>query len=99
MSADKDDPTEELKDQLEEWNMGLDELQSRIERAEAEKQSRLNERAKELRSDYEAAQKRFSSLGEGTPEEWDEFREGMKEGRRLLDEALEESGGSSGSDG
>lgn len=92
--ADNDDQfIEELRSQLAEWNVGLEELQSRVERAEAEKQSQLNERLRRLRQDYEQSRERFTALSEeGTPT-WDEFRKGMTDARKLLDEALEEAGG------
>lgn len=92
MTDDRDAYVDELKQQLEEWNMGFDELHSRVERAEAEAQSRHAAKIERLRTDYEAALGRVSSVEEeGGPDDWDEFREGMEEARRLLDEGLEEA--------
>lgn len=93
MSETDDEFIEELRNQMEEWNMGLEELQSRVERAEAEKQSKLNDRLRKLREDYGRTRERFAALSESGTETWDEFREGMTDARKLLDEALEEAGG------
>jgi predicted nuclease with TOPRIM domain len=93
MSETNDEFIEDLRSQLEEWNMGLEELQSRVERAEAEKQSRLNDRLRRLREDYHRSRERFTTLSESGTETWDEFREGMITARKLLDEALQEAGG------
>ncbi len=91
MGRSHDDVTEELRSQLEEWNMGLDELQARVERAEAERRSALEARIKALRKDYEEARDRLEALSAKGGETWAEFREGMTRARRLLDEALEET--------
>jgi len=91
MGQSHDDLTEELRSQLEEWNMGLDELQSRVERAEAERRSALEARIKVLRKDYEEARDRLQALSAQGGETWNEFREGMARARQLLDEALEET--------
>jgi predicted nuclease with TOPRIM domain len=100
MDQSHDDVAEELRSQLEEWNMGLDELQSRVERAEAEHRSALEARIKMLRKDYEEARDRLQALAAQGGETWEEFREGMTRARRLLDEALEETqpDGDAGSD-
>jgi predicted nuclease with TOPRIM domain len=91
MGQPHDDVTEELRSQLEEWRMGLDELQSRVERAEAERRSALEDRIKVLRRDYDEARNRLQASSAKGGESWDEFREGMTRARRLLDEALEET--------
>lgn len=91
MSRSNDDVTEELRSQLEDWNMGIDELQSRVERAEAERRADLRTRIEAFRENYEEARKRFESVSAKGEKSWDEFREGMKQARSLLDEALEET--------
>lgn len=99
MGQSNDDVTEELRSQLEEWNMGLDELQSRVERAEAERRSALEARIQALRKDYEEARDRLEVLSAQGGESWAEFREGMIRARRLLDEALEETRADGDGDG
>lgn len=92
MSDSDESLVEDLQEQLEEWNMGLEELQATVERAEAERKAELRERLEALRSDFEGAKTRFHQLSRKGGGRWDEFRSGMEEGRRLLDEALEEAG-------
>jgi chromosome segregation ATPase len=100
MSRDNPDEIEELRRQLEEWNMGLDELQSRIEREEADERHRLRERIRKLRESYDETMERFTArlagdddLAERGTESWEDFREGMARARKLLDEAFDESVG------
>jgi hypothetical protein len=91
MSDDRDAYIKRMEAQLEEWNMSMDELQSRVERAEAGSQAAYRERVEKLRRDYRVTVERLEAYPERDPEEWEEFREGMEEARRLLDEGLEEA--------
>jgi len=95
MGDSEDDRIEQIRAQLEEWNMGLDELQATVERAEAERKSQLQERLEALRADFERAQDQFNDLPREGEAKWEQFRSGMEEGRRLLDEALKEVGSNS----
>jgi predicted nuclease with TOPRIM domain len=97
MSDSDEGLVEELQEQLEKWNMGLEELQATVERAEAERKTELRERLEALRADFERAKVQFDELSREGGGKWDEFRSGMEEGRRLLDEALEEAGSDSSS--
>lgn len=94
MSPSEEDPREELLQRLAEWNMGLEELQSRVDRAEAGKHAKLNERLRRLREDYDTAAARLAEAPDPEADTWDEFREGLTRARELLDEAVEESDGS-----
>jgi predicted nuclease with TOPRIM domain len=96
MDRKDDGILDELRQRLEEWNMGLDELQATVDRAEAERNARLSERLQALRDDYDRARTRFADPPREKEGEWDELRSGMEEARRLLDAALEESRGGGG---
>ncbi len=91
MGQSKDDASEELRSQLEEWNMSLDELQSRVDRAEADRRPALEARMKSLRKDYDEARNRLQASSAQGGESSSELREGMKRARRLLDQALKET--------
>jgi predicted nuclease with TOPRIM domain len=96
MSRDNPDEIEELRRQLEEWNMGLDELQSRIEREEADERHRLRERIRKLRESYDETMERFTArlagdddLAERGTESWEAFPEGLAPARKHLADARE----------
>jgi chromosome segregation ATPase len=91
MTEDRDQYIAELREKLEEWNMGLDELQSRVDRAEAEAESRYRVKIDRLRRELDSTRQRMASLEPGGPEQWEEFQEGMEEARELLEEGLEEA--------
>jgi predicted RNase H-like nuclease (RuvC/YqgF family) len=94
MTDDRDNYIAHLREQLEEWNMGLDELQSRVDRAEAETNDEAQARrtrVEALRREYDEAYRRFSNFRSNDTDTWDNFREGMEEARKLLDEGLEEA--------
>lgn len=71
--------------------MGMDELQVRVDRAEANARPEKTRRLEELRQALDGARNRASTLDSIGPDEWHDHREGMEEARKLLDEALEES--------
>jgi len=91
MTDNHDDLADEIRQQLEEWNLGLDEFQDLIERTEAAEQASSDERIRELRSQYTQASERYESLVESGADTWSEFHDEVAEARRLLDEALEEA--------
>lgn len=94
MTDDQDSYIARLHEQLEEWNMGIEELQSRVDRAEAESNddARMRRaRVEALRRDYEEARRRFSSYSPRDTVTWDSFRDGMEKARKLLDEGIEEA--------
>jgi cell fate (sporulation/competence/biofilm development) regulator YlbF (YheA/YmcA/DUF963 family) len=90
MSENQDELADEIRRQLEEWNLGLDEFQDLIERTEASQQAPDSERIRELRTEYTRASERFETLAESGTDTWDEFHTEVTEARRLLDKALNE---------
>lgn len=91
MDEDRDDYIAKLREKMEEWSIGLDELQARVDRAEAEAEGRHHVRIDRLRRQLDGTRDRIASLEPGGPEQWDEFREGMQEARELLEKGLEEA--------
>lgn len=94
MTDDRDAYIAKLREQLEEWNMGLEELQSRVDRAEAESNDEAQThraRIEALRREYDDAHTRFSNFRSNDTDTWDNFRGGMEEARKLLDEGLDEA--------
>ncbi len=91
--SDSDSVTQaDIHEQLKKWQMGLEELQKTVDRAEAQRRAELTETVKALREQFEQAQALFEGLSEEEGSEWDRFRKGMEKGRRLLDQALKEAG-------
>lgn len=84
--------TAEIHEQLRKWQMGLEELQKTVDRAEARRRAELTKTMKELREQFDQAQTMFEELSQDEGSEWDQFKEGMEKGRRLLNRALEEAG-------
>jgi len=93
MTESRDEYVKKLEQKLEEWNMGMDELQSRVDRAEAEAGQHADPRIERVRERYNAARERMAEIQASGPDEWSRHREGMEEARRLLDEALEDARG------
>ena len=91
---DKDAYIAKLREQLEEWNMGLEELQSRVDRAEAESNDEAQThraRVESLRREYDDAYQRFSNYRTNDTDTWDNFRSGMERARKLLSQGLDET--------
>ncbi len=91
MTADSDEYITELQKRLEEWNMGLDELQSRVDRAEARSEAGTRPKLEKLRRQLEEVGTKVRSTPPKEGDEWKQFREGMEEARDLLDEGIEEA--------
>lgn len=94
MTDDRDAYIAGLREQLEEWNMGLEELQSRVDRAEAESNDEAQahrSRVQSLRREYDDAYARFSNFRSNDTDTWDNFRSGMENARKLLDQGLDEA--------
>jgi SMC interacting uncharacterized protein involved in chromosome segregation len=91
MTEDRDAFIEEFTSQLEEWGMGLDELQKHVDQADAEAEGPHHELLRELRRDYDATREQIEALEAELSEDWSRHREGLEEARQLMEQALKEA--------
>jgi len=91
MTDDRDTFIEEFMSQLEEWGIGLDELQKHVDQADAEAEGPHHELLRKLRSDYDATREQIRALEAELSEDWSSHRDGLEEARQLMEQALEEA--------
>ncbi|WP_273524577.1 hypothetical protein [Rhodosalinus sediminis] len=75
--SDRDKYVEEAKAQLDRWNAQIEELQQKMQSAEAQARKDYENQLEELRAQRDAAQKQLDKMREASDAAWDDMKAGF----------------------
>ncbi len=75
---DKKSYLQKMADQLRQWDVEIDELKAKTDKAKTESRRELLEQIDELRAKKEAAQDRVKQLWEAGDDAWDDMKTGLE---------------------
>lgn len=88
MPESRDEFVQRLKDQLDEWNDEIGELQERAEQAQEDARIRYQQEIRRLREEQAQAQMKLQKLRDASEGAWEELKDGVERAWESLEEAV-----------
>ncbi|MFW5972887.1 MAG: hypothetical protein ACOCTG_02760 [Bacteroidota bacterium] len=89
MATDRDTYVEKLKEQIDQWNAKIDELEQAVEQGKVESRVLAEERLKDLRYRRDDMRKRYEGLQESSGNVWDDLKRGADAAWQDLEKSFE----------